>query len=193
MSTVWQRTFATTIGLAAVAMLGCSDPDTRFGSPGGLAGKQLPAPVLQGDGGAPPPPVDSGPPPEAGPPVDAGPCAKSWKTDIFPSMLAAGPWQCGSAGACHGGAQAPSITADATTTYNNLAAYTMKFAPADAGLGLPFILPGSTDQTKSAIYCNLSGTTCGTEMPLVTTGAQSLGIMEIATLGTWVQCGSPNN
>jgi hypothetical protein len=193
MSTVWYCTFATSLGLAAIAALGCSDAETRFGSPGGLAGKQLPAPVLQGDGGAPPPPVDSGPPPEGGPPVDAGPCLKSWKTDIFPNMLAAGHWQCGATGACHGGAQAPSITADATVTYNNLAAYTMKFAPADAGLGLPFILPGSTDSTKSAIDCNLSGSACGTEMPLVTAGALTLSGLEVQTLGTWVQCGSPNN
>jgi hypothetical protein len=157
----------------------CSDEPTHFGRPGGLSGKELPAP--EGDGGMMVQPDSGGGPP----PVDAGNCSVSWSKDIFPNMAPTGTWQCGSS-SCHGGITAPKVAADAPTTYDNLAAYKMKAS------GLPYVLPGSTDPTKSGIECNLSGS-CGTKMPITGGGAQQATQAQIATIDAWVKCGAPNN
>jgi hypothetical protein len=119
------------------------------------------------------------------PPVDAGNCSISWSKDIFPNMAPTGTWQCGSS-SCHGGITAPKVAADAPTTYDNLAAYKMKAS------GLPYVLPGSMDPTKSGIECNLSGS-CGTKMPITGGGAQQATQAQIATIDAWVKCGAPNN
>ncbi|HEY8041803.1 MAG TPA: hypothetical protein VIF15_18495 [Polyangiaceae bacterium] len=161
---------------------GCSDEPTHFGRPGGLSGKELPAP--EGDAGAVVQP-DSGSAPDTGPPAEAGACSVSWSKDLFANMASAGQWQCGSS-SCHGGITAPKIASDAPTTYGNLAAYKMKAS------GLPYILAGSTDPTKSGIECNLSGS-CGTRMPITGGGAQQATAAQITAIDTWVKCGAPDN
>ncbi len=184
-----------TTGLVPLAMAaaGCSDGGVLYGPPGGLAGKSLPQPTLstgsgepQTDGGtvADAALVDEG----AGPSGDASPCAVSWSAQIFVNMTAAGRWGCTDS-SCHGGQQSPKMTSDAKATYASLAAFTMR-PPAKA---VPFILPGSSDPSQSGLECNLSGNTCGPQMPLTQAGAQPLTKEDVAMIDAWVKCGAPNN
>jgi hypothetical protein len=162
-----------------VGVQGCSDDGSHYGPPDGLTGKSIPQPTFP-----------SGPTTtvDAGPAIDAGPCAVSWSTQIFPSMGATGKWRCAQS-SCHGGFQAPKMSSDASATYASLVAYTM-VPPAPA---IPYVLPGETDPTKSGIECNLSGGTCGNQMPLTQNGATLLSAQDVTTIDTWVKCGAPNN
>ncbi len=187
--------------------LGCSSDSTHYGPPGGLTGKFLPMPTDVPDAaspgdvasdasaGSPSEPTDAGTTPpldassEAASTVDAAPaCSVSWSGQIFPKMSASGAWKCADS-SCHGGFQSPKIGTDARAAYASLAAYKTQFAPTT----LPYILPDSTDPQASAIECNLSGTACGPQMPVTSSGAQLLKSQDIATIDTWVRCGAPNN
>jgi hypothetical protein len=168
---------------AAVASFGCSSLDnTNFGPPGGLTGKKIPLPAGSDSGGS--PPTDAGA-------ADAGntDCGVSWANQIFPQMAPTGSWRCADATSCHGGLQAPQMATDPRATYATLAAYTMQFAPQR----LPYLLPGDSDPSKSGIECNLSSSTCGNRMPLVTSGARLLDSQEMQMIDIWVRCGSPDN
>src|ERR1700690_2751687 len=185
------------LALAVSAAVGsaCSSTDlTYYGPPGGLTGKKLPSPTETAssegggmDGGGEGSSGSSAVAPEAG----TSACDASWATQIFPNTTASGHWKCADPSSCHGGLQAPMMTSDPIATYKALAAYTMQFAPSV----LPYVLPGSTDATKSGIVCNLAGTDCGPQMPLpgVVDGTAALTAQEISTLTTWVGCGAPNN
>jgi hypothetical protein len=81
------------------------------------------------------------------------------------------------------------MTTDPTATYETLAGYTLP----PPGPQLPYLLPNATDPTKSAIECNLSGTSCDAQMPLVQNGATALSTADVTMLDTWVKCGAPNN
>jgi hypothetical protein len=81
------------------------------------------------------------------------------------------------------------MTSDPAATYRSLAAYTMQLAPKK----LRYLAPGNTDPTQSGIDCNLSGSSCGNRMPLVTNGAQTLDAQQVRLIDTWVRCGSPEN
>jgi hypothetical protein len=140
------------------------------GEEGGLEGGET-------DGGS----LDSG----------SGECPVSWSKDIFPKMGAAGPWQC-AANACHGGGEStgPDFSGDVTSTYQRLRDYK---DPYTTPPGLPYILPCSTDEAKSAIVCNLSGMSCGGQMPLTTMGAKHLTEAQVKMIRTWVGCGAIDN
>jgi hypothetical protein len=170
-----------------VLLPACSDYPTHFGPPDGLVGRELPAPVGV-DAAASPDASPSSPTDGSALLPDGGSCSVSWGSQLFPNMTASGAWKCGSS-SCHGGFQAPKVTASASATYANFAAYTLT-PPAPA---LPYILPRNTDPTKSGIECNLSGTSCGNQMPLATGGAQLLTASQIAMIDTWVKCGAPDN
>jgi hypothetical protein len=113
-------------------------------------------------------------------------CAVSWTKDIFSKMGAAGAWQCASAN-CHGGVASPSLTGDATMTYDTLASYTV--GPAS----LPFILPCSTDSSKMGILCVLNSTACGAQMPVTGSGAVALSATDVQNIKTWIACGAIDN
>ncbi len=166
----------------------CSSGDgTHYGPPGGLTGKVLPMPSMSAE------PVDSGGSSSvssgSGSSADTGsPCAVSWANDLFPSMTASGKWRCADS-SCHGGFQAPVMNSDSHATYAALAGRMMLFAPQK----IPYVLPGSTDPTASGIECNLSGTSCGNQMPITSGGAQAASAADLAKIDTWVRCGSPEN
>src|SRR5579883_453894 len=211
------------LACAAVAAVGCSSVDsTNFGPPGGLTGKKLPLPSDTGDasgggssssGGAASSSGSSGGVSSSGgstssgggasssggsssgPPADGGSgdaaaraCSVSWSSQIFPSMGATGKWKCADSN-CHGGFQSPRITTDAGATYTTLAAYTLTQGPQHVA----YIVPGNTDPTKSGIECNMSGSSCGPQMPITTGGASLPTQQDIQTIDTWVRCGAPNN
>jgi hypothetical protein len=117
-------------------------------------------------------------------------CAVSWKSQIFKQMTAAGQWQCASA-SCHGGGgvAGPMLSDVATVSYDALVNYRTKLTTTP----LPYILPCATDPAKSAFYCNVMGSSCGPQMPLMTNGASLLTPAEVAMVKTWVECGAPNN
>jgi hypothetical protein len=168
--------------------IGCSSDDsTHYGPPGGLIGKMLPLPPSTGSSGS-----DSGSSAVfdagSGALPDGGSCAVSWSTQIAPNMAPGGKWRCGDS-TCHGGLQGPKITADPVATYAALASYTMQFAPRM----VRYVVPGNTDPTASGIECNLSGATCGNQMPLTFNGALPLSSQDLADLDTWVRCGAPAN
>jgi hypothetical protein len=184
-----QRVAALSLSLVA---LGCSSLDnTNYGPPGGLTGKKLPLPsggsTSGSSGGSSGGASDAGASDSA--PAGASDCGVSWTNEIFPQMITSGSWKCGDTSSCHGGVQSPSMTADPTTTYDNLAAYTMRLAPQP----LPYVMPGDPDPSKSGIECNLTSSACGNRMPLTSNGARHLNAQEAQTLDTWVRCGSPNN
>ena len=171
--------FAVVAFAIVLGAYGCSDDGPHYGPPDGLTGKQIPQPTFADA---------SARPTDAGPIIDAGPCAVSWSTDIFPNMMSTGAWRCAQS-SCHGGFQAPKMSDDPAVTYAALTGYTM-VPPAPS---IPYVLPGNTDPTASGIECNLSGSTCGQQMPLTQNGASHLTSDEIAKLDTWVKCGAPEN
>jgi hypothetical protein len=210
------------LGVYVLAALSgaCSSTDvTYYGPPGGLTGKTLPLPRNSGSsssgssggassgssgsgsgssgssssGGASSGSSGSGGGSSGGGGPEAGPpgCAVSWTTQLFPNMTETGKWKCAETTMCHGGLQAPKMTSDPVATYKTLASYTTQNAP----MNLPYILPGSTDATKSAVLCNLSSGACGAQMPLagVVAGTVALTAQEDMMVSTWVACGSPNN
>jgi hypothetical protein len=164
---------------------GCSDHGVVYGPPGGLAGKSLPPPTLWTSGAQ---DSDGGEATDAAPPGDGDTCSVSWSGQIFAAMSASGRWKCGDS-SCHGGLQSPRISSDARATYQALAAFTMP-PPSRA---VPFLSPGSTDPSQSGIECNLSGSTCGVQMPLTQAGAQPPTQEDLAMIDTWVKCGAPEN
>jgi hypothetical protein len=129
--------------------------------------------------------TDSGPPPV----TDA--CKVTWTKDIQPNMTAGGKWACGNA-SCHGsGAFSPALGGSATDYYNTLVATSdMLATPA-----LPFILPCSTNPAKSAFVCNVSGDSCGSQMPPLgnSVGAAEFSKSDIAMIKTWIACGAQDD
>jgi hypothetical protein len=130
---------------------------------------------------------------EAGPPPVESTCAVSWTKDIFSKMGAGGTWQCGNS-ACHGpgGTASPSITSDATSTYQNLAGFPVENA---TGTGsLPLIKPCEVNPDKSAFLYVVTGTTYGPEMPVTSAGGPTpLNPSEIGNIKTWIACGAIDN
>jgi hypothetical protein len=177
------------VAAVAVCASGCSSLDSvNYGPSDGLKG-EMPPPAVLGDSGEGVDSSDDGSSDATITPMDAGPpCAVSWATDVFPKMMSTGTWRCADS-SCHGGFQSPKMSDDSSATYNSLASYRMVIAPQH----LLYILTGSTDPTQSGIECNLSGTSCGNRMPIVTNGAQLPTAQDIMTLDTWVRCGSPKN
>lgn len=114
-------------------------------------------------------------------------CAVSWTKDIFPNMTAAGPWQCASA-SCHGGGgvAGPVLSSDPTASYDALVTYKTKLTTPS----LPYILPCAMDPASSALLCNLSGASCGPQMPLTTNGATLLTPKQVTMIKTWIACGA---
>jgi hypothetical protein len=180
----WRAPWGAVLLAIAAGPSGCSSDDsTHYGPPGGLLGKMLPLPASGGsDGGS--ASFDAG----GGALADGGSCAVSWTTQIAPGMAPGGKWKCADS-TCHGGLQGPKMTADPAATYASLASYTTQFAPRM----LRYIDPGNTDPAASGIECNLSGATCGNQMPLTFNGAQPLSSQELADLDTWIRCGAPEN
>jgi len=181
--------------LVAVCVAACGEPSPNYGPATGLNRGYLPSPTSTSTT-APPPAEDSGAPSgqdsgtmmtTTAPPSDSGAsCAVSWSTTIYP--LLTGAWGC-SASACHGGGTSPSITNNAASTvYTTLT----NFKGADS-TSRPYILPGSTDPTKSTFLCSLTSPTCGTLMPLGATVGNPVTTADVATLTTWIECGSPEN
>lgn len=163
----------------AFVMLGCSSPTPNYGIGNGLRGSPPTAAGVQiADASVIPPGIlDAS--------CDAAPtCSVSWSTDIFPSMESTGPWQCASH-TCHGGSQAPAIKdGDPSGAYASLAVYKGTYSN-------PYIVPCNTDPTSCSIICNLTANGCGSTMP--TGSGAPLTPTDLATLQTWVQCGSPLN
>jgi hypothetical protein len=205
--------------ICAVAGWGCSSSDVvNYGPPGGLVGKKLPSRTNASSGGVADAGsssggsgsgatgsgsssgvggsagVDSGSGLDGsrtaggGGPPDAG-CPVSWSKQIFPALISTGKAKCSDSG-CHGsGLQSPPMTDDPATTYETLASYIMVISPTR----LPYISPGNADPKQSGIECNLSGSDCGPQMPLVANGAQTLALSDLQMVDTWIKCGSPNN
>jgi hypothetical protein len=124
-------------------------------------------------------------------------CAVSFKTDIFPRLVATGSWGCGKSG-CHeylAGQEAPygfGLGANKPTPESAYGAMA-------AGSSLPkaVINPCTKDINSSYLYCNIGGTgvaQCGTPMPLgARPDATSAPPEGADKLKTWLECGSPNN
>jgi hypothetical protein len=155
---------------------------TDGGATDGAADTDGEAPDTGTKGGA-----DSGPPP-----VESN-CAVSWTKDIFPNMTAVGAWQCGNA-ACHGpgGPASPSMTSDATSTYENLVGFPVENATGTASL--PFIKPCEVNPDKSAFVYVVTGTTYGPEMPVTSAGGPAVvNPTQLGQIRTWIACGAIDN
>jgi hypothetical protein len=172
----------------ALAPMACSEPLPDYGppEPGGFT-VMLPldpdAEAMEPEGGVAPLVCDGGTPD----------CGVSWSGTLYPKLT--GMWGC-SNGGCHGdGTFKPTIAVgDASATYAALAGYTGTAITGSPYFGEPFVLPCSTDPTKSAFLCSVSAPTCGTAlMPLAGTGATPLGAADLASIATWIACGAPNN
>jgi hypothetical protein len=122
---------------------------------------------------------------------DGGACPVSWKATIYPALT--GRWGCSSS-VCHGtGDFQPLIeNGDAGGVYANFVAFAGAAGPPG---GLPYVLPGSTDPSKSSFLCSIDPTnTCGTLMPYMDTAADTpVTAMDLQNVTTWVTCGAPDN
>jgi hypothetical protein len=168
--------------------------DPSFGGPNALAGQGPPGSTtdVTDDAGAGPGGGTVGSTPKCvaagGTLADAGTCAVSFKNDI---LSAFGLANCGTTD-CHGGAlprNQPRIEpSDAPGMWQEFQAFTPT-----TGADRPYINPCSTDETKSALACNLIADgqpgECGIHMP---SGAQ-MPADAVAKALTWVKCGAPNN
>jgi len=173
---------AASVGLGAAVLEACSEPTTSFGSPE-IPGQTNPELVPTPDAGAVVAPVCDGGMPE---------CGVSFAATLYPNLT--GSWGC-SHGGCHAaGGFPPTIeSGDASATYEALSAYTMTSSQGPYA-GEPFVLPCSTSPMQSTFLCAVSAPTCGAQqMPLATNGAPPLGTADLASISTWIGCGSPNN
>ena len=109
---------------------------------------------------------------------DAGAgAAPRWSTDVYP-ILAAG---CAGA-ACHvGGRAAPQLGMTAASAY--MAVTTGRGGCALTSTAL--VTPGMPD--ASLLYLKVSGSTCGTRMPL---GRPALSAAEQQTISAWIAAGA---
>ncbi len=170
------------VGIAWGIALACTTDyqkgvdDPLYGAPNALAGQSQPGSTSEntvkeaGAAGA----------LKCGAQVDGGPCAVSFKTDIL------GTFKTACAGtSCHSGNPPPNKPMinpdDPTATWQSFVDY--------PNIAKAYINPCSTDDTQSAIACNLQGTAgCGAKMPLGTTYPG-----DIAKITAWQKCGAPNN
>ena len=162
--------------------------DPTFGGPNALAGQRPPGATsdVEGDGGA----VSTAPGSKpkcvsaGGALADGGTCAVSFSKDI---LAAFGTADCSNPN-CHGGAtprNEPRIEpSDGPAMWQEFQAFTIS-------TGKPYINPCSTDDTTSAMYCNVlaAPATCGVHMP--STG--QLPTDAVTKIQTWIKCGAPNN
>ena len=180
----WGLAAFSACSLVVGTVAGCNiEADTKFGNHSGLLKENLPKPPEDGDSGA----GDGGALCNGNGPIDGGACAVSWKTDIWPKMSSSGVWGCAN-NKCHGAtANDPSGLDGQDHAYAILTAWTKT-------AGKPYINPCSTDPDASSFLCNMSAA-CGTHMPYPdnTIGTGPAAPADLATLTTWVQCGSPNN
>ena len=176
------------VGVAACSLVvgvaaGCNiEADTKFGNHSGLLKENLPTPPAAGDGGG-----EGGVLCNGNGPIDGGACAVSWKTDIWPKMSSSGVWSCAN-NKCHGAtANDPSSLDGQDHAYAILTKWTTTG-------GKPYINPCTTDPDASSYLCNMNGS-CGTRMPYPdnTIGSGPATPGDLATLTTWIACGSPNN
>lgn len=172
------------VGGGVATLIACSDVGTTtYGDPSGLRSENLPGEggteaVVCGEGGT----GEGG-----GGGGGGGTCAISFKKDIYPNMIAAGPWQCASS-KCHGGTQAPVIDAGSPqAVIDSLKGYTIKVGSAQ----VPYInTDGGTDPSSSAFECNVTGQ-CGQGMPIAP--GKALSSDEVCRIDAWLRCGAPNN
>ena len=177
------------LGLPVVAACGSED-ETHYGPPGGLRGTTFPTATATT-----PPPDSGGPPPTDGgviTPVDGGttqtdgainPAAKTFTKDIYPMMLTSGVWKCTTVG-CHVNGSNPAIDPNsAANAYAQLVAYKLVANPP----GMQYVVPGTTDATKSAFDCNLKGTCGQGQMPQGNPATAA----DIATVDAWLAAGAP--
>jgi hypothetical protein len=123
-------------------------------------------------------------------------CAVSWKTDIYPKMLATGEWSCAKS-SCHestNGALEPyffglGVAPTPAGAYSLIAA--------SSAYPKRTINPCSKVANDSYLYCNIGGAgseQCGKPMPLIQrnnpTDPPPVGADK---LKTWLECGAPNN
>ena len=179
-------TFVSVGGVAT--LFACSDAGTTtYGDPSGLRSQNLPGEggteaVICGDGGS----GDGG---GGGGGGGGGACAISFKTDIYPNMIATGPWKCASTGTCHGGTSSPKIDPTSPqTVIDSLKGYmNIKVN----GVAVPYInTDGGKDPNGSAFECNVTGQ-CGNGMPLAP--GTSLTPDQVCRIDAWLRCGAPNN
>jgi hypothetical protein len=172
-------------GVATV--IACSDVGTTtYGDPSGLRSANLPgeggteAVICGGDGGA-----EGG---GGGGGGGGGACAVSFKTDIYPNMIAAGAWKCASTGKCHGGGQAPPIDGTSPqTVYDSLKVYSIKVG----NNTVPYInADGGKDPSAHSFECNVTGQ-CGSGMPIAP--GTPLTTDQVCRIDAWLRCGAPNN
>ena len=156
------------------AIVSCTEVEpVPFGNPNTLDRKNLPGEggveqlVCSLDGGG-----------EAGT-FDGG--CPSFATDIYPYLVAAGPWRC-SDKACHGGATAPAIDGTGPAAcLTSLRKISVK--------NTPYLLTdGGKDPNASSFLCNIQGT-CGSKMPkppgMDPTNA------DLCKVEAWLKCGAP--
>lgn len=187
---------AASLSAIVVAIAACTTDyqqgkgDPSFGGPNALAGQKPPGATSDVTGeagaatdtpGAKPACVGAG-----GTLVPAATCAVSFSKEI---LNAFGLANCGTTN-CHGGVtprNEPAIDpGDPGATWQHLQAFT-------GSTGKPYINPCSTDDTKSAMGCNMLADPApcggGVHMP---SGAQ-LPQADIDKINIWLKCGSPNN
>lgn len=161
--------------------------DPAFGGPNALAGKRPPGATIdnEADGGSTAVPGSKPKCVTAGQTLaDGGTCAVSFAKDILGAF---GTADCSNPN-CHGGAvprNEPRIEpSDGPAMWQEFQAFTIS-------TGKPYINPCSTDDTASAMHCNVLAApgTCGVHMP--STG--QLPDDAVAKILTWVKCGAPNN
>lgn len=191
---------ATVLVIGAATPLACTTDyqqgkgDPSYGGPNALAGQRPPGTTADNaDGGgassgglvpgAKPKCVAAG-----GALADAGTCAVSFAKDVLGAYALA---SCATA-SCHGGAT-PLNQPRIATAASDAPAMWQEFQAFTISTGQPYINPCSTDDTKSAMGCNLLAdpAACkgGVHMP---SGAQ-MPADAVAKINTWLKCGAPNN
>ena len=177
-------------GVACTTDYQAGKGDPAFGGPNALAGQRPPGATVDvdADGGAvsnlpgsKPKCVAAG-----GALADAGTCAVTFSKDVLGAF---GTADCANA-LCHGGAtprNEPRIEpSDGPTMWLEFQAFTLSN-------GKPYINPCSTDETQSAMACNVlaagAAGACGTHMP----SNGQLPAAAVTAIQTWLKCGSPNN
>ncbi len=168
---------------------GANDPN--YGAPNALSGESPPGPsdVTRLEGGAsqadaPLCVKDGKPLADAGAAAsDGGACNVTFSKDVIGALGTSSP-SC-ALPSCHGTLNQPLIDLnDPKKTWKNFATFPI------TQMGKYYINPCSVDDKQSAIACNLYATgSCGVHMPQ---GGQ-LGADAIATIETWLRCGSLDN
>lgn len=180
------------LGATALVASACGVEETKYASPEGLKGKEVPPPSTpiaaggSGDAG------DTAALCDGGAPVGDANCAVKWSTGVY--ALIQNTWKCTNAD-CHLETAGSSVFAPAISGTDPSRAWT-QLVETTIG-GKRYVDPCSKDESVSAMKCNLdTPKSCGVaQMPETGRGlaVSYATATDLATLVTWLKCGAPNN